>query len=73
MVNRKWWATNEDLELVRFGLIWKVYSLASKLGLSPRVPILGSCERCHPFTLGEAADLQSSDVGTCSPHSSSSP
>lgn len=41
VVNRDWRVKTTDPTLVRFGLIWEVYDLVEKLGLDPRVPILG--------------------------------
>ena len=42
VVNRDWRVTSVDPELVRFGLLWKLYDLIAEKGLDFRVPILES-------------------------------
>jgi len=42
VVNRDWRVTSVDPELVRFGLLWKLYDLIAEKGLDLRAPILES-------------------------------
>ena len=38
VINRDWRVTSVDPELVRFGLLWKLYDLIAEKGLDFRVP-----------------------------------
>lgn len=40
VVNHDWKITRKDTELVRFGLLWKVYDLVALKGTNFSVPIL---------------------------------
>ncbi|KAL4310959.1 hypothetical protein GQ457_06G024670 [Hibiscus cannabinus] len=40
VVNRKWKIDRTDPQLVRFGLMWKIYDMVAVKGINFRVPIL---------------------------------
>ncbi|CAK9168367.1 unnamed protein product [Ilex paraguariensis] len=55
VVNVKWKADRKSVELVRFGLLWKIFDLVGQLGVSFRCPILedsSGSERSGPWLLG---------------------
>ena len=55
VVNVKWKADRKSVELVRFGLLWKILDLVGELGVSFRCPILddsSGSERSGPWLLG---------------------
>jgi hypothetical protein len=41
IVQDNWIIKSTNLELVRFGYLWKLYDMVLERGLDPRVPILG--------------------------------
>jgi len=47
VINRQWRVTRKDNNLVRFGLMWKLYDLVA--GLDFKLPILDPCEERYTW------------------------
>lgn len=59
IVNTSWKAQTVDPEMVRFGLIWKLYDLVRSKGFDYKVPIL----TVHPHSLIGGVDQYGSVTG----------